>query len=129
LHRDERYLFEQLMMDCAMHTNMTLPANAAKKPKPDIPVFVWIGGTAARSIFLIILTVVTARVASPQVENLRSLFDTPGDVIRVALGFAVCAWLVVNLFIVPKDAEAYRSWMYLGIVLLPLSVLCAIVIW
>ena len=45
------------MMDCAMHTNMTLQTNAAKKPKPDIPVLVWIGGTAARSIFLIILTV------------------------------------------------------------------------
>jgi hypothetical protein len=118
-----------MMMDCAMHSNMTLQANAAKKPKPDIPVLVWIGGTAARSIFLIILTVVTARVASPQVENLWSLFETPGDLIRVVLGFAVCAWMVVNLFILPKDAEAYRSWMYLSIVLLPLSLLCAVVVW
>jgi hypothetical protein len=129
LHRDQRYLFEQLMMDCAMHTNMTLQAKAAKKPKPDMPVLVWIGGTVARSVFLIILTVLTARVASPQVENLQSLFETPGDLIRVALGFAVCAWLVVNLFIVPKDAEAYRSWMYLSLVLVPLSLLCAFVVW
>jgi hypothetical protein len=117
------------MMDCAMHINMTLQANTAKKPKPDMPVFVWIGGTVARSVFLIILTVLTARVASPQVENLWSLFETPDDFIRVALGFAVCAWLVVNLFIVPKDGEAYRSWMYLSVVLLPLSVLCAVVVW
>jgi hypothetical protein len=117
------------MMDCAMHTNMTLQANSAKKSKSDIPILVWIGGMAARSFFLILLTVLTARVASPQVENLWSLFETPDDLIRVALGFAVCAWLVVNLFIVPKDADAYRTWMYLGIVLLPLSVLCAIVVW
>jgi hypothetical protein len=117
------------MTDCAMHTNMTLQANAAKKSKPETPVLVWIGGTAARSIFLVLLTVLTARVASPQVENLGSLFETPGDLIRVALGFAVCAWLVVNLFILPKDAEAYRTWMYLGVVLLPLSLLCAIVVW
>ena len=110
-----------------MHTNVTLQADTAKKP--DIPVLIWIGGVAARSVFLVVLTVVTARVASPQVENLWSLFETPGDLIRVALGFAVCAWLVVNLFIVPKDADAYRTWMYLGIVLLPLSVLCAIVVW
>ena len=37
--------------------------------------------------------------------------------------------LPVNLFILPRDAGAYRTWMYLGLALLPLSVLCAFVVW
>jgi hypothetical protein len=82
-----------------------------------------------RVLFLVVLMVVTARVASPQIESIWSVFETPGDLIRVALGFAVCAWFVVNLFILPKEAEAYRTWLYLGIAVLPLSLLCAIVIW
>jgi hypothetical protein len=110
-----------------MRTNIALRANPATTPK--LPVSVWIGGMAVRAIFIVILTVVTARVASPQVENIWSVFETPGDLIRVALGFAVCLWFVVNLFILPKDADAYRTWLYLGLAVLPLSVLCAVVIW
>jgi hypothetical protein len=76
-----------------------------------------------------VLTVLTARVASPQVENFSSLLETPGDLVRVALGLAVCVWLVVNLFILPKDPGAYRTWMYLAPTLLPLTVFCAYVVW
>ena len=119
----------QLMMDCAMHTNVNLQVDTARKPTPKIPVGVWIGGVAARTIFLVVLTVLTARVASPQIETIRSVFETPGDLIRVALGFAVCVWFVINLFILPKDPGAYRTWLYLGVAILPLSLLCAIVVW
>jgi hypothetical protein len=83
----------------------------------------------ARTLFLLVLTVLTARVASPQIERLSSLYETPGDLVRVALGFAVCTWFIVNLFILPKDAGAYRTWMYLGLAVLPLSLLCAVVVW
>jgi hypothetical protein len=121
------------MMECAVHTNLTLPADNAKKSdkksKPQVPVGIWLCGVTARTLFLVVLTVLTARVASPQTENLWSLFETPGDLIRVALGLGVCLWLVVNLFIFPKDAGAYRTWMYLGPTLLPLTVLCAYVVW
>jgi hypothetical protein len=47
----------------------------------------------------------------------------------MALGLSVCLWLGVHLFILPKDAEAYRTWLYLGLAVLPLAVLCAFVIW
>ena len=90
---------------------------------------VWYGGRTVRSIFIAVLIVITARVASPQMERLWTLLDTPGDLIRVALGFAVCVWLFVHLFILPKDPGGYRTWLYLGFVLLPLTVLCAVVIW
>jgi hypothetical protein len=129
LQRDERYVFEQMMMDCAMHTNMNLQTNLAKKPEPKAAAYLWFLGVAVRTIFLVILTVLTARVAAPQVETIRTVLETPGDLIRVGLGFTVCLWLIANIFILPKDAGAYRTWTYLGPALLPLSLLCAIVVW
>lgn len=114
------------MRDCAMRTNVDLRAEIAKKSNP-IPF--WTGGVIVRAIFLIIMTVIAARVASPQVENLRSVLETPSDLLRVGLGFTVCLWLIVNIFILPKDVEAYRTWFYLGPAILPLSLLCAYVAW
>jgi hypothetical protein len=82
-----------------------------------------------RALFIGILIVVTARVASPQTESIWSAYETPGDLIRVALGLSVCLWLAVHVFILPKDAEAYRTWLYLGLAVLPLALICAFVIW
>jgi hypothetical protein len=117
------------MRECAMRAKTDLQADTTGKSGLEPPSWVRFGGTAVRTIFLIVLTVITARVASPQTENIWSVFETPGDLIRVIVGFAVCAWFVVNLFILPKDAGAYRTWLYLGIAVLPLSLLCAFVIW
>jgi hypothetical protein len=80
-------------------------------------------------LFLLILIAVTARVASPQSEKFWSAYETPGDLIRLGLGLSVCLWLAVHIFILPKDAEAYRTWLYLGLAVLPLAILCAFVIW
>jgi hypothetical protein len=121
-----------LTQECAMRANLNLQANQANKARrfnlrPSYGV--WIGGVAFRTMFLIVLTVLTARVASPQIEHFWSVYETPGDLIRVVIGLGVCAWLTVNLFILPKDAGAYLTWMYLGVAVLPLSVLCAFVVW
>jgi uncharacterized SAM-binding protein YcdF (DUF218 family) len=104
-------------------------ANTARESGLKPPLFVWIGGVAVRTLFLIVLTVLTARVARPQIEHFWSVYETPGDLIRVLMGIGVCSWFIVNLFILPKDAGAYRTWMYLGLAVLPLSVLCAFVVW
>jgi hypothetical protein len=119
----------KLMWECAMATNIDLPVNPTTKSAPKPSAGVWLGGVVVRTLFLIVLIVITARVASPQMERLSSLYETPGDLIRVLLGFGVCAWFVVNLFILPKDAGAYRTWMYLGVTVLPLALLCAFVVW
>ena len=123
----------KLMRECAMATDMNLQATPATKaaPKSDSKpsASVWFGGVFVRTLFLIVLTAITARVASPQMEHISSLYETPGDLIRVLLGLGVCGWFVVNLFILPKDPGAYRTWMYLGVTVLPLSLLCAFVIW
>jgi hypothetical protein len=106
-----------------------LRVDTARKSSSELPVGVWIAGVTLRALFIILLMVVTARVASPQIETLQSVFETPGDLIRVALGFAVCVWFVFQIFILPKDADAYKIWIYLGIAVLPLSLLCAIIAW
>lgn len=114
-----------------MPANTNLPAGAAKEPdaKLPVPMGVRIVGTVVRTLFLLVLTGLTARVASPQIETLSSLYETPDDLIRVALGLGVCTFFVVNLFILPKDPGAYWTWMYLGPAVLPLSLLCAFVVW
>src|ERR1700761_329477 len=122
------------MQECAMRTETNLQANQPPKTKADAESakptsYVWAGGVAVRTLFLIVLTVLTARVASPQMERLSSLYETPGDLIRVLMGVGVCGWFIVNLFILPKDAGAYRTWMYMGLALLPLAALCAYVVW
>jgi len=115
-----------------MRADMNLEANQANtasnsEPKP--PLYIWIGGVAVRSLFLMVLTILTARVARPQIEHLTSVYETPGDLIRVLMGFGICTWFIVHLFILPKDPGAYRTWMYLGIAVLPLSVLFAFAVW
>ncbi len=116
-----------MSIDLNLRTDST--TDSTKTSNSKLPVSVWIGGITVRALFIVVLTVVTARVASPQIETIWSVFETPSDLIRVTLGFVVCAWFIVHLFILPKDAEAYRTWLYLGLALLPLSLLCAFVVW
>jgi hypothetical protein len=69
-----------------------------------------------RTLFLGALVVVTVRLSSPQSETIWTAYETLGDLIRLALGFAVCLWIVIHLFMLPKGAEGYRTWVYLGLV-------------
>ncbi|WP_298261958.1 hypothetical protein [Bradyrhizobium sp.] len=114
-----------------MSTNTDLHVNPSREEETTskLPSHIWAGGVAVRTIFLIVLVVLTARVASPQMERLTSIYETPGDLIRALIGVAVCAWCIVNVFKLPKDADAYRTWIYMGIGLVPLALLCAYVVW
>jgi hypothetical protein len=75
---------------------------------------------------------ITARTdfeSTPQSETLWSVHETPGDLIRLALGLAVALWIVIHLFTIPKTVEAYKRWVYLGLVVAPVSLAAAVVIW
>jgi len=100
----------------------------SRRPESGPSRLVWTGGVAVRTLFLIVLVLITARVARPQMEHLTSIYETPGDLFRVLIGVGICAWLIVNLFKLPKDAGAYRTWLYLGTAVLPLSILCAVIV-
>lgn len=106
-----------------------MPVDAADGPKQGPSFRIKAAGIVARTVVILLLAVLTARVASPQIEKLSTVFETPGDLIRVLLGMAVVVWCVINVFILPKDAEAYWNWLWLGLAIVPLSLLCAFVIW
>ena len=95
----------------------------------DVPLRLRVAAIILRTIFVCALLVITMRVAAPQSETIWSLLDSPGDLIRVALGLVACIWIVAHLFMLPKDAEGYRTWVYLGLALAPLAVACAIAVW
>ena len=82
-----------------------------------------------RALFIGALVAITLRVSSPQSETIWSVYETPSDLVRLALGFAACLWIVIHLFMLPKDAEGYRTWVYLGLVVAPLALAVAFVLW
>jgi hypothetical protein len=101
----------------------------AKSPVSKIPTGLRIAGTVLRTIFIVAVLLVTLRVSMPQSETFWTVYETPGDLIRLALGLAVCVWLVAQLFTVPKDAQAYRTWLYLGLAAVPFALICVFAVW
>jgi len=101
----------------------------AKSPVSAIPLRLRIAGLVLRALFIAALLVVTVRVSSPQSETIWSSYETPGDLIRLVLGALVCVWIVVQMFMVPKDPEGYRTWLYLGLIAVPFAIICAIAVW
>ena len=75
------------------------------------------------------LVAMTVHLSSPQSETIWTVYETPSDLIRLALGFAVCLWIVIHFFMFPKTADIYRAWVYLGLVVAPLALAIAIAIW
>jgi TRAP-type C4-dicarboxylate transport system permease small subunit len=112
---------------------------SAKPPQPGppsvataastIPMGLRILAIILRTLFFGALVAVTVRLSSPQSETIWTAYETPSDLIRLALGFAACLWIVIHLFMLPKDAEGYRTWVYLGLVVAPLAWAVAMAIW
>ena len=86
-------------------------------------------GNTLRVAFIVCLLVLTVRVSMPQNETLWTVYDTLGDLVRLALGFAVCVWVAIQLFRPPKDAHGYRMWSYFGVIGVPFAVICLFAIW
>ena len=101
----------------------------AKPSAHDISPRMKIAGGAMRFAFMCLLVVVILRVSRPQSETIWTAWETTGDLVRLVLGLAACAWVVVHLFSPPREAAAYRTWLYLGPVLLPFAVICAVLVW
>jgi hypothetical protein len=101
----------------------------ASVTKSAVPTLVRIVGLLLRAVFLVALVVLAIRVSAPQSETVWSAYETPGDLIRLVLGAAVAIGILVQLFRPPKDAQAYRTWAYLGIILAPLAVAVAVAAW
>jgi TRAP-type C4-dicarboxylate transport system permease small subunit len=98
-------------------------------PAANVPAWLRMVGQTLRVAFLITLAVLTCRVSLPQNETIATAYDTPNDLIRLALGFAVCVWLIIQLFRPPHDAAGYRAWFYVGLAGVPFSLICLFAVW
>lgn len=98
---------------------------------PDEPVSkrLRITAIALRTIFICILIAATLRVAMPQNETIWTVDDTTGDLLRLILGVVASIWLFLQLFQGPADAYGYRTWLYLGVTAIPVSIALLFVIW
>jgi hypothetical protein len=114
-----------------VHMDRARPANAPGQAAPASSVSPGLRllGNILRVAFIACLLVLTVRVAMPQNETLWTVYDTPGDVVRLALGFAVCVWVAIQLFRPPKDAHGYRMWTWFGLIGVPFAIICLIAIW
>jgi hypothetical protein len=110
-------------------TTWTEWARRASVAEPGVPLSLQLLGGALRIAFIAVLLVITVRVSMPQSETIWTAYDTPGDLVRLVLGFAACVWIGFQLFVAPRDAHSHRTWLYIGAVALPLAVICLIVIW
>lgn len=101
----------------------------AKLPASHVSTGLRITATLLRAIFIISLVVLTVRVSLPQNETIWTAYDTPSDLVRMAMGFAICVWLVIQLFRMPGNSGGYRTWFYLGLVAVPFTLICLAAIW
>lgn len=109
-------------------------ANELERPKDkpaaaEISQGLRVAGATLRTIFILAILVIIVEVSLPQSETIWTAYDTPGDLVRMALGLGVGIWIAVQLFIMPKDAQGYRTWLYLGIVGVPFALICAAALW
>ncbi len=100
-----------------------------KSSGSNLPFGLRVLGVVLRTIFVASLVLVTVRVSLPQNETIWTAYETPGDLIRLALGIAVCMWLALQLFWKPKDPQAYRTWIYIGLATVPFALICVFAVW
>jgi hypothetical protein len=94
-----------------------------------IPISLEILALFLRLIFIGALVAIAVRVSLPQSETLWSVHETPGDLVRLALGFAVCLWVAIRLFTIPKTVGVYKRWINLGLVIAPVALALAVIMW
>ena len=95
----------------------------------DVSLALRITATVLRTLYIVLLLVLTLRVSLPQSETIWTAYDTPADLVRLILGLGVCAWLLYQLFQVPHDAGSSRTWFYLGLVAVPFALITLFAVW
>lgn len=98
-------------------------------PATDISRQLRLAALTLRTVFIVAVLILTVHVAMPQSASVWRILETPDDLLRVIVGIAVCAGGVMQLFTVPKDAYAYRTWFYIGLAGVPFVLICMVGVW
>jgi hypothetical protein len=106
-----------------------LDTPAPNAPGSEIPLSLRVIGSVLRIVFIASLLAITFRVALPQSETIWTVYEAPGDLVRLALGLGVCIWVAVQLFWAPKDRNAYQTLVYFGLAAVPFALIFLIAIW
>lgn len=106
-----------------------LSAGLDRSDPRDIPGLLRLTAVLLRAVFLCVLVVIIGHVSLPQSETIWTVHETPGDAMRLALGIAASIFIILHIFIMPKDAEGYRIWLYLGLGAIPFALLFLIAVW
>ena len=96
---------------------------------PEIQKSLRIASLALRAIFIVLLVVVIMHVSMPEISTIWTAYQSPSDLVRIALGLGASIWIGRQLFLVPKDAHAYRTWLYLGLAAVPFTMIIIAGIW
>jgi hypothetical protein len=103
--------------------------SGAQQTDSTVPPRLRLVSTILRTVFIVALVVTIVHVSMPQSETLWTIYDTPGDLLRFVLGLAAAAWIAVQLFAMPKDLHAHRTWLRVGLVAVPFVLICIVAIW
>lgn len=79
-----------------------------------VPKYLRVAGALVRSVFIVTLMAITWSVTIPPNAIAFARYSA-GDFIRVAIGIAICVGMTVQLLKQPRDDDAYRVWVYIGI--------------
>ena len=82
-----------------------------------------------RAAFIGPLMVLILRVSQPQSETIWSAYETTGDLVRLVLGLGACLWMGIQAFSFPKDTDAHRIWLYLGVIGVPAALSLVAITW
>ena len=85
--------------------------NIRTPPVSDVPPRLRWTSIVLRTVFIALLMVLIFRVSQPQSETVWSAYEKTGDLVRLALGLGACLWMLIQVFSLPKDADAYRIWL------------------
>ena len=89
-----------------------------------------IAAIVLRSLFLIFLVAIIVRASLPQSETIWTIYDEPVDVARLLIGLLASVWIVYHMFRPPMGGtQGYRTWLYLGTILDPVTCLILFAFW
>lgn len=94
-----------------------------------IPRSLWIASIVLRTSFIVALLTLVGHASMPQTQPIWTIYDGVPDLIRLVAGAAAFVWTALQLFALPRDAQAYRTWFYLGLAGTPFLIVCIIGTW